>query len=180
MNSFYRLARSLFPWLAAAFYLIGVSGVAVSAQKSGQPPPAAPKAGALIDITGYWVAIVDEDWRWRMMTPPKGDVSSIPLNAEGLKVASEWDLSKDEADGNACRAYGAAGIMRIPTRLHITWMNDSTLQIDTDAGMQTRLLHFGVSSSQASAPQWQGDSEASWVKQLQSRGFGFRFGGPAP
>jgi hypothetical protein len=180
MNFIYRRARSLVLLGAAVYALVCASSVAVSAQKSGQIPPATPKASALIDITGYWVAIVDEDWRWRMMTPPKGDFSSIPLNAEGRKVALTWDPAKDEADGNACRAFGAAGIMRIPTRLHITWADDNTLKIETDAGMQTRLLHFVASNSLVSPPQWQGDSEASWVKQLQSRGFGFRFGGPTP
>ena len=32
--------------------------------------------------------------------------------------------------------------MRVPGRLHITWADDNTLRIDTDAGTQTRLLHF--------------------------------------
>jgi hypothetical protein len=176
------LAKSRFLPLLAVCSLICVLGAGVSAQETEQKqkPATSPKANALIDITGYWVAVVDEDWRWRMMTPPKGDFSSIPLNAAGRQVAMAWDLAKDEADGNACRPYGAAGIMRIPTRLHITWANDNTLQIDTDAGMQTRLLHFDATPSHASAPQWQGDSEASWVKQIQSRGFGFHFGGPTP
>jgi len=184
-NSLGGLAKSLLTRLAlpllAVCSLACVLSAALSAQKSDQKPPVTAKGRALIDITGYWVAIVDEDWRWRMMTPPKGDFSSIPLNAAGRQVALAWDLEKDEAAGNACRAYGAAGIMRIPTRLHITWANDDTLQIDTDAGMQTRLFHFDASSSHAGgAPQWQGDSEASWVKQIQSRGFGFKFGGAAP
>jgi hypothetical protein len=162
MTGFRRVARqSIVPLLAAV-------------------APLTPKASALIDITGYWVAIVDEDWRWRMMTPPKGDYSSIPLNADGRKVALTWDIAADEKSGNACRAYGAAGIMRIPTRLHITWADDSILKIETDAGMQTRLLHFGAPKAPAGEAQWQGDSEASWVKQLQVRGFGFKFGGPAP
>jgi hypothetical protein len=187
MTGFRRVARqSIVPLLAAVALCSGLR-VVRAAQEEGAPPPAAahaapltPKAAALIDITGYWVAIVDEDWRWRMMTPPKGDYSSIPLNPEGRKVALTWDLAADEKSGNACRAYGAAGIMRIPTRLHITWADDSTLKIETDAGMQTRLLHFGASKPPAGEAQWQGDSDASWVKQLQSRGFGFRFGGPAP
>jgi hypothetical protein len=184
MDSIYTRKKLIFSALAVTA-LVCLLSAAPYAQEEGPAPaapkaPAAAKARALIDITGYWVAIVDEDWRWRMMTPPKGDFSSIPLNAEGRKVALTWDLAKDEADGNACRAYGAAGIMRIPTRLHITWANDNALQIDTDAGMQTRVLHFDAASSHVSAPQWQGDSDASWVKQVQSRGFGFRFGGPTP
>jgi hypothetical protein len=176
-----RSARSfIVALLAGCSILLWGFSVPLAAQRSQGTSTATPKASSLIDITGYWVAIVDEDWRWRMMTPPKGDFSSLPLNAEGRKVALTWDLTKDEADGNACRAFGAAGIMRIPTRLHITWASDNTLQMETDAGMQTRLFHFGGTSPHAGEPQWQGDSDASWVKQLQSRGFGFRFGGPTP
>jgi hypothetical protein len=147
----------------------------------GSPrPPLPPKSAALIDVTGYWVSIVDEDWRWRMMTPPKGDYSSIPLNAEGRKVADTWDPAQDEADGKQCKAYGAAGIMRVPTRLHMTWTDDDTLQIETDAGMQTRLLHFDGSKWQGGEPQWQGDSVAEWQRQRQSRGFVPQFGPPVP
>ena len=65
---------------------------------AGQRRPAVtPKAGALLDLSGYWVSIVDEEWRWRMMTPPKGDYSFVPLNAEGRRVADAWDPAKDEA-----------------------------------------------------------------------------------
>ena len=31
------------------------------------------KASAPVDPTGYWVAVVNEDWRYRMVTPAKGD-----------------------------------------------------------------------------------------------------------
>jgi len=145
----------------------------------GAPPPTG-KPGAVIDITGYWVSIIDEDWRWRMVTPPKGDYASVPLNPEGKKVADAWDPAKDEAQGNQCKAYGAAGLMRLPTRLHITWADDQTLQIETDAGQQKRLLHFNGSKWEGGEPQWQGDSVGTWVKQAQSRGFAPPFGGPAP
>jgi hypothetical protein len=156
--------------LAAMF---GVSTLSSLAQGGGAPQaPRAPKAVSLIDVTGYWVSIVNEDWRWRMLTPAKGDYASIPLNAQGKKVADTWDPAKDEAEGNQCKAYGAAGIMRVPTRLHITWVNDNTLKIETDAGIQTRVLHFDGSKLKGGAPQWQGDSIASWDRQPQSRGFG--------
>ncbi len=62
--------------------------------------PTTAKAQALIDLTGYWVSIVNEDWRWRMMTPAKGDYASVPLNAEGKRVADTWDPAKDEREGN--------------------------------------------------------------------------------
>ena len=104
---------------------------------AGAPPSA--RVAAPVDLTGYWVSVVTEDWRFRMVTPPKGDYASVPLNAEGRRVADTWDASKD----GLCDAYGAAGLMRMPGRLHITWEDDSTLKIETDAGQQTRLLRFG-------------------------------------
>jgi hypothetical protein len=106
------------------------------------PPPAPGKPGAPVDLTGYWVAYVTEDWRWRMVTPLKGDAASIPTNAESRTVLNAWDPAKDEAAGLQCKSYGAPAIMRVPGRLHITWQDDLTLKIDTDAGQQTRLLHF--------------------------------------
>jgi hypothetical protein len=182
MDSIYRFAKLLIVSILTVSCLVSAP---LPAQDEGAAPaprraPMAPKAAALIDITGYWVAIVDQNWRWEMMTPPKGDFLGMPVNPAGRKVALTWDPAQDEASGNACRAFGAAGIMDIPTRLHITWANDNTLQIDTDAGMQTRLFHFDGSKWNGGEAQWQGDSVASWDKQLQVRGFGYRFGGPTP
>ena len=131
---------------------------------------AQPKADAPIDLTGYWVSIVTEDWRFRMVTPAKGDYASVPLNAEARKVADTWDPAKDEAAGNQCKSYGAAALMRVPGRIHITWENDSTLRIDTDAGTQTRLFHFGGQPPQTGEPQWQGYSVAKWEGSGVGRG----------
>ena len=132
------------------------------------PPPGAPgparsgKQGALADFTGYWVSLVTEDWRYRMMTPAKGDVNGLPITAEARKVADAWDPAKDEAAGESCKAYGAPGIMRRPTRLHITWQDDNTLKIETDEGTQTRLLHFNATAPASEAPSLQGYSAAIW------------------
>jgi hypothetical protein len=136
----------------------------VHAQRGGRGggPPPAPKAAAPIDITGYWVSIVTEDWRYRMMTPAKGDFPSIPLNPEGVKVANEWDSAKDEAAGNQCKAYGAGAIMRMPGRLHITWQDDNTLKVEMDNGEQTRLFRFGAAPPPTGEASWQGDSLAQW------------------
>ena len=129
--------------------------------------PKTPKDAAPIDMTGYWVSIVSEDWRFRMITPPKGDYPNIPLNPDGEKIAKAWDPAKDEAAGEQCKSYGAPNIMRVPGRLHITWANDSTLKIETDAGMQTRLLRFGGSATPLpGAPDWQGFSVANWEPSL--------------
>lgn len=133
---------------------------------------------ALIDLTGYWMAIVDQDWRFRMMTGAPGDTEGIPVNAAGLQLARSWRWTEDMAHGNACKAYGAAGLMRLPERLHVHWADDDTLQIDTDAGQQSRLLHFVAGASRA--PSLQGYSAASWFKQPQSAGFIPSFAAPEP
>jgi len=139
------------------------------------------KASAPIDLTGYWTAIVTEDWRWRMVTPPKGDYASIPITAEAKKVADAWDSAKDEAAGEQCRSYGAAGIMRVPGRAHITWQDDTTLKVEIDAGTQTRLLHFGSWKAPAnSKPTWQGDSVATWETPVVAAGAAGSAGGVAP
>ena len=133
------------------------------------PPPTA-KAAAPVDFTGYWVSVVTEDWRWRMVTPIKGDFAGIPLNAEGRKLGEAWDPAKDEAAGNQCKAYGAPAIMRVPGRLHITWADDNTLKIETDSGTQTRSLHFGGAPPANAEPSWQGYSVAQWEKPLRGTG----------
>jgi len=126
------------------------------------PPPTA-RASAPVDLTGYWISLITEDWRFRMVTPKKGDNPSIPLNAEGRRVLDQWDPAKDEAAGEQCKAYGAANIMRMPGRIHITWDNDNVLHLDTENGTQTRLFRFGAAAQPSTgAPQWQGDSVAQW------------------
>lgn len=125
-----------------------------------QRGPATAKSAAPIDITGYWVSIVTEDWRYRMMTPAKGDFPSIPLNPAGVKEANEWDPAKDEAAGNQCRSYGAGNIMRVAGRIHVTWQDDNTLKVEMDNGEQTRLFHFG--EAPGSEVTWQGTSIAQW------------------
>ena len=142
-------------------------------------PPPSGKAGAAEDLTGYWVSVVTEDWRFRMVTPPKGDYSSLPLNAEARKVGDAWDPAKDEASGEQCKAYGAAAVMRQPGRIHITWQDDNTLKIETDAGTQTRIFHFGGSQPGAGQPEWQGYSKAQWDLPEAGRGGGGANGPPA-
>ena len=138
----------------------------------GGPPPT-PKAAAPFDMTGYWVSIVTEDWRWRMF-PNKGDYAGVPLNDAGKKAADAWDPAKDESAGDQCKAYGAVGIMRIPGRFHITWQDDNTLKIETDAGKQTRMLRFGA-AAQAGPADLQGASKAEW--EIPAPGPGFAIAG---
>jgi hypothetical protein len=136
----------------------------------GAQPPQTPRAAAPVDLTGYWVSVITEDWRWRMLTPARGDFAGVPLNAAGRKAGAAWDPAKDDAEGNQCRAYGAAALMRLPTRLHITWQDDRTLRIESDYGTQTRLLHFGQQPPSAAQPSWQGHSLAQWEQPLRGSG----------
>ena len=125
--------------------LLLVLSAPLSAQR-GQPA----RAAAPVDLTGYWVTVVTEDWRYRMVTPARGDHPSVPLNAAGNALANSWDPAKDDAGGEQCRAYGAAGVMRLPGRIHVTWQDDATLKIETEEGTQTRLLKFGSRPADAS------------------------------
>jgi hypothetical protein len=138
----------------------GRAGGAPAGGRGG--PPRTPRAAAPVDITGYWVSVVTEDWRWRMVRPARGDFAGVPLTPAARKTGLAWDPAKDEAASQQCRAYGAAAIMRVPGRLHITWNDDTTLKVETDAGTQTRLFHFGGTPPAALPPSWQGYSVANW------------------
>jgi hypothetical protein len=148
-----------------------LAGAVVSAQRGGggPGPPPTPRAGAPIDLTGNWVSVVTEDWRWRMVLPAQGDYSSVPLSDEGRRVADAWDPTRMERDG--CRPYGAAGLMRVPGRLRVSWEDDTTLKIETDAGLQTRLLRFGATQP-STRRTWQGHSAAEWQRIPRPGGLG--------
>ena len=162
---------------------IGAAGPAAQQpQASTSTPTPSPLARAPVDLTGYWISIVTEDWRWRMVTPPKGDYSSVPLTPEARRAADAWDPARDEAAGEACRAYGAAAIMRVPGRIRLSWENETTLRVDTEAGTQARRFQFAPSAAegsgdgashsqvQADAASWQGRSVAEWQMAGARRG----------
>jgi hypothetical protein len=153
------------------FVLIAILASATLASAQGRGgrggaagPPPTPKAGAPIDLTGYWVSVVDEDWRYRMVTPTKGDYQGVPMTPEARKVADTWDPAKEEASGELCKSYGAPAILRVPGRLHITWQDDQTLRMDTDAGKQTRVFHFPATGAGQAAV---ADVPAGTVHTLQ-------------
>jgi hypothetical protein len=149
--------------VALALTLAALAHPLVRAQQPALATPAAPptpRAAAPIDLTGYWVSVVTEDWRWRMLTPPKGDYTSVPLNPEGRKTADTWDPAQAASSG--CKPYGAAAVLRAPGRLHVTWDGDTVLKIETDAGQQTRLLRFDKSLKPTGERTWQGFSAAEW------------------
>jgi len=143
-------------------------------------PPAPGRVEAPIDLTGTWVSVVTEDWIYRMLTPAPGDYMSVPLNEAGAAIADAWDLEADNAASMQCRPYGAAAIMRMPTRLQIAWDDDFTLRIDADAGTQTRLIRFSDQGRRPLVSQmldgvdeersWQGYSVAEWENVMINRG----------
>jgi hypothetical protein len=152
--------------------------------RGNQPPPSA-RAGAAFDPTGYWSSVITQNWRLRMVPPAKGDYIGIPISAAGKKAADGWDQAKDEAAGNQCKAYGAPGLMNLPTHLHITWQDDNTLRVDTDYGTQTRVLHFAAPQGLGALSEsrggnltppeprkrsWQGNSAAVWASRRGGRG----------
>ncbi len=166
-----RVVKTRIIKIAGVLALTSVSMFGQSAPQDGKarPPEVPPTAKKLAptDFTGYWEAVVVEDWRYRILpaqkyelTPPLGSRVSIPMNNEARKIALAWDPAKDEAAGEQCRAYGAPNVMRIPEQIHITWQNDQTLKLETDAGQQTRLFEFGAPQEPGGG--WQGVSAASW------------------
>jgi hypothetical protein len=152
-------------------------GTARAQGRQGAPaaPPLRPRAASPIDLVGYWVSVITEDWRYRMVTPTKGDFQSVPLTPAAREVADNWEPARDEVAGAQCKSYGAPAIMRVPGRLRVTWQDDTTLKIETDAGTQTRLFRFGAAPVSAAPRTWQGTSVAQWVTPRPPRG-----GGPPP
>lgn len=190
-------------WLAGLILTEQAIAQGPSAVQPHAPPSA--QQAAIFDLTGYWVSVITEDWRWRMMTPSKGDYASVPLNPAGRKVADQFDPS---LYGGAnyhtsqiidCRAFGAAGLMRMPIRLHIRWQDANDLSLETDRGEQTRELHFvpgqpyetleqpvtaetaeaQVAPAKRGAPSLQGYSIAVWEQAYRFDANSFQRGPPA-
>jgi hypothetical protein len=150
--------------------LFSLSGTRMFAQGAGGRggPPLTAKQAAPVDFTGYWVAVVVEDWKYRMIPANKGDYGGLPLNPAARKAADTWDAAKQPPPGEDCRNFGAGNLMRQPGRLHITWQDDQTLKIESDAGTQTRLLSFAPSQNKGG--DWQGVSLAAWDGAPGGRG----------
>jgi len=155
-----RSSRS-FLVVAGICVVLGLSSTLMAQAGRGSEPNVTAKAIAPVDFSGQWVSLVTEDWRFRMVLPPKGDYAGVPLNPAGRKVADSWDPAKDESAGEQCKAYGAPAIMRAPGRLRISWADDDALKIETDAGTQTRMLSF--KDPMGEGGDWQGLSRASWM-----------------
>jgi hypothetical protein len=157
-----KFLKFLFSLIVLALLLPAAYAQQRGARGAGGPPQT-PRSMAPIDLTGTWVPLITEDWRVRMVTPKKGDYESVPISAEGRKVADAWDPAKDEAAGEQCRSYGAPGIMRVPGRIRVSWESDSVLKIDTEAGTQTRRFLFSAPQQPLAGPAtFQGYSAANW------------------
>jgi hypothetical protein len=186
-------------WLAVALVLAvpfavlaqagqGQRGAGAGAAAPGQGPaaPGGGRAGgargaAPVDLSGYWVSIVTEDWIERMSpdSPPSGVGRGGRGQFDGGgPPAGTPPAAASTAKPDPCRAYGAAGSLRVPGRLNITWADDNTLKIDLDAGTQTRLLRFTPAPAPAQRT-LQGHSIATWDTGARGGRGGGR-GGPAP
>src|ERR1700682_3159170 len=151
-----------------SLFLIGIlaTQTGLLAQRGGRggaaPQPQTAREAVPIDLTGYWVSVVTEDWRYRMVTPARGDYQGVPLTPAARAIADTWDPAKEEASGELCKSYGAPALLRVPGRLHITWQDDQTLRMDADAGKQTRMFHLGNWKAPEGPHTIQGDSVAEW------------------
>lgn len=162
--------------VAVVGLLIAAPGLMQAQGRGGRGPAPTGKSQAPFDLSGYWVSQIVDEWRFRV-SPIKGDILYMPLNGDARRIAEAWDPAKDEATGNACKAYGAIGVMQRPGRLHFSWIDENTLRLEADAGNQARLLHFGKAPEKMPAPSLQGYSEASWEGPEFRRGG--RGGAPA-
>jgi len=148
----------------AVIFLVLAGPADMGAQQRGGAAARSARDAAPIDLTGYWVSYVTENWRYRMVTPAKGEYRRIPASPAALPLINAWDPAADDKAGNQCKSYGAGGIMNVPGRLRISWQDANTLRIDTDAGTQTRRLQFSTTAAKPAPASWQGDSKASWER----------------
>ena len=156
------MKTSVSKFVATATFVLAACALYAQGPQRGGGGGGNARTAAPVDLTGYWVSVVSEDWRHRIATPKKGDFESLTLNAEGTRVANAWDLAKDDAAGVQCKAFGVGGIIRQPGRLHITWQDDNTMKMEFDAGTQTRLLTFDRTKQPTGEKTWQGHSIAQW------------------
>jgi hypothetical protein len=178
-----RRSRGWLRVMSLGLATVSVLGGPLQAQRGGRggpPAPVSPRNAAPMDLTGQWVSLITEEWRQRQFTGAKGDFGSlnVVLLPSARKVAAGWDPARDATAGEQCKPYGAAGVMRLPTRVRVSWQDDTTLKLETDAGTQMRLFKFGP--PQGEGGDWQGVSAAAWdypQAALAGRGFGAAPGG---
>ena len=91
---------------AAAAVLLAMAGPAIirAQQRGGAAAARSARDAAPIDVTGYWVAYITENWRYRMVTPAKGEYRRIPASAAAVPIINAWDPAADERVGNQCKS----------------------------------------------------------------------------
>ena len=111
------------------------------------------------------MSVVNEDWRYRMVTPAKGDYKGVPITREALQIVNAWNPAADEAAGNQCKSYGAAAIMRVPDA------HPHHLAGRQHAEARDRRRHADAAISSLARrrrlpaqPTWQGQSLARWER----------------
>lgn len=168
--------------LAVMFFAVP-SETPAEQQVAGRQTPAVQtaRARAAVDLTGTWVSVITEEWKYRMVTPPKGDYrglvegasgtlpGGVRITAEAVRALRSWDPAKDEAAGEQCKGYGAAGVTRLPGKVRISWQDDNTLKVEFEAGNQVRLFRFGAAPP-TGEPTWQGHSVAEWEYAVTAPG----------
>jgi hypothetical protein len=176
-----RRPRTPSTWLllTALFFILPVTLLAQGGRGGAAAAPApaqGPRAAAPVDLTGYWVSLVTEDWIERMSpdSPPSGTGGARGLTGLRGQAAPPPDSTE------RCRVYAAGGSLRVPGRLHITWADDNTLKVEMDAGTQTRLLHFNPLTPPPTEKTLQGYSVANWELSAGARGGRGGPAGPGP
>lgn len=154
--------------MKAAVLLLCAMAAPLALAQPGGGPAATPRASAPFDLKGYWIAVVNEDWMFRMVTPPAGEYGGVPLNRAGRDLADGWNPDADEQGGDLCRAYGAPALLRIPGRIRFEWQDDDTLQLQAEAGEQARTIEF--MNAPGGAATRQGVSMARWELAGGTRG----------
>src|SRR5438552_17606096 len=112
-----RMVRALAGSVAAAAVTASLS-MTSAAQRPAASQQAVRPSSAPVDLTGYWVSVISEDWLYRMTTPGRGDYIGVPLSPAAQRLADSWVPEQDKTPDSQCKPYGAAGLMRQPGRLH--------------------------------------------------------------
>ncbi len=155
------------------FALVAGFGVRKNRSRAVRPPPPPDQRSARerapIDITGQWVAVVTEDWRWRMVTPPVGDAASIPLNAEGPR----GDGGVGSTSAIAAKATSAGRTVRraaFASRRGCGSIGKTPTRCGCSSTPATRRAACTSKPVRRASRSLQGYSEAKWFRQTQSRG----------
>ena len=134
-----------------------------AARRGRRAPPASPRQAAPIDLTGYWVSVVIEDWKYRMVTPNKGVFDAVPLNPEGQQ--DRQDLGSGAGRGGR---RTVPGVRRRRDHAHPrapAHRRGRTTTRSRSIRMRERRRGCFVSARRplaAGEPSWQGHSVAQW------------------